>query len=123
MGVTMGVMTGGGGGGGLGWACADVDAAARTSPTTIATAVTDLRPAPRRSLARENHDEQRINAFPKNQAPARQKIQKIPVGRADLPPILPERQSVVIAADGRLPGVVVRLPQVPTGGPIAELIS
>ena len=50
-------------------------------------------------------------------------MQKIRVGRADLPPILPERQSVVIAADGRLPGVVVRLPQVPTGGPSAELIS
>jgi hypothetical protein len=59
----------------------------------------------------------------KNQAQTRQKMQKIPVGRADLPPILPERQSVVIPANGRLPGIVVRLPQVPTGGPIAELIS
>jgi hypothetical protein len=123
-GVTTGVMTGGGGGGGgATWACAEVDTAARTSPRTIATAVTDLRPTPRQSLARENHDEQRINAFPKNQAPTRQKMQKIPVGRADLPPILPERQSVVIPANGRLPGIVVRLPQVPTGGPIAELIS
>jgi hypothetical protein len=51
------------------------------------------------------------------------KMQKIPVGRADLRPILPERQSVVIPANGRLPGVVVRLPQVPTGDPGAELIS
>jgi hypothetical protein len=59
----------------------------------------------------------------KNLAPARQKMQNIPFGRADLLPILPERQSVVIPANGRLPGVVVRLPQVPTGGPGAELIS
>jgi hypothetical protein len=122
-GVTTGAITGGGGGGGLPWASADVDAAARASPRTIATAVTDLRPASRQSLARENHDEQRINAFPKNQAPTRQKMQKIPVGRADLLPILPERQSVVIPANGRLPGIVVRLPQVTAGGPIAELIS
>jgi hypothetical protein len=93
------------------------------SPRTIVAAVTDLRPAPRQSLARENHDGQRINTFPKNQARARQKMQKIPVDRADLRPILPERQSVVIPANGRLPGVVVRLPQVPTGGPGAELIS
>jgi hypothetical protein len=37
------------------------------SPKTIATAVTDLRPAPQQSLARENHDGQRINAFPKTE--------------------------------------------------------
>jgi hypothetical protein len=50
-------------------------------------------------------------------------MEKIPVGRTDLPPVFPERQSVVIPANGRLPGVVVRLPQPPTGGLIAELIS
>jgi hypothetical protein len=92
------------------------------SPKTIA-AIADLRSAPRRSLARENHDPRRINAFLKNRAPTRQQMEKIPVGRTDLPPVFPERQSVVIPANGRLPGVVVRLPQPPTGGLIAELIS
>jgi hypothetical protein len=101
----------------------DVDAAARTSPRTIATAVTDLRPAPRQSPARENHDEQRIKCIPKKPSASSKKNAKIPVGRADLRPILPERQSVEGPANGRLPGIVVRLPQVLTGGPIAELIS
>ncbi len=59
----------------------------------------------------------------KNRRRLDKKCKKIPVGRADLRPILPERQSVVIPAHGRLPGIVVRLPQVPTGGLIAELIS
>jgi len=72
-GATTGVMTGGGGGGGGGstiaagaCACADVGAATMArSPKRIAPTVTELRPAPQQSLARENHDEQRINAFPK----------------------------------------------------------
>jgi hypothetical protein len=85
------------------------------SPNRIATAVTERRPAPRRSFARENHDEQRINAFPKNRAPARQKTQKIAVDRADLPPVFPDRQSVAIPVHGRLPAIVVLRPQVPAG--------
>jgi hypothetical protein len=120
------VITGGGGGGGGGGGKAadraDVDAATMANPKTIAVAVTDLRPAPHQSLARENHDEPRINAFPENRAPTR-KNTKIPVGAADLPPVSPKRQSGVVPAHGRLPGVVVPLPQVQRGDLLAELIS
>jgi hypothetical protein len=92
------------------------------SPTRIANAATDLRLAPQQSLARENHAEQRINTFLKNRAPARQKMQKIRVGRIDLPPVFPDRQSVAIPVNGRLPGIVVLRPQVSAGGFVAELI-
>jgi hypothetical protein len=80
-GVTTGVITGGGGGGGGGgatWARADVDAAARASPKTIVAAVMGLGPTPQRSLARENHDEQRMNAFPKTERQLDKNAKKSP---------------------------------------------
>jgi hypothetical protein len=92
------------------------------SPKMIA-AVTELRRDPQHFFARENHDEQRINAFPKNRAPLDKKRKKIPVGPADLPPVLPDRQSVVLPVHRRLPGIVVLRPQGRRGGLGAELIS
>ena len=88
----------------------------------MTTAVRDLRATPQQSLARENHDEQRMNAFPKKERQLDKKC-KIPVGRTDLPPVFPERQSAVVPANRQLPGIVVPLPQVLTGGLVAELIS
>jgi hypothetical protein len=88
----------------------------------IATTVTDQRQPRQQSFARENHDEQRIKCIPKNWRQLDKKA-KIPVGRADLPPVLPDRQSVAISVHGRLPGIVVLRPQLPTGGLGAELIS
>jgi hypothetical protein len=41
----------------------------------------------------------------------------------DLPPVLPERQSVLILRKGLLPDIVVPLPQVARGGLDAEQIS
>jgi len=58
----------------------------------------------------------------KSRAPTR-KNTKIPVGGADLPSVSPERQSGVVAARGRLPGIVVPLPQLSAGHLIAALIS
>jgi len=121
-GVTTGITTGGGGGGGGGrWAWADVDAIAMASAKAIATGLASRRPAPQ-PPARKSHDEQRIDAIPKG-APARQKNAKSPSARADLPPVFAERQSVVIPGKGRLPGVVVPLPQVRIGDLRAEQIS
>jgi hypothetical protein len=40
---------------------------------------------------------------------------KIPAAGADLPPVLPERQSVMAVRKRRLPDIVVPLPQVAAG--------
>jgi hypothetical protein len=73
-------------------------------------ALASLLPAPV-SLAREGSDEQRINAIPKRSASSTKKY-KMPSARADLPPVLRERQSVLVPRNGRLPDIVVPLPQV-----------
>jgi hypothetical protein len=52
--------------------------------------------------------------IPKSRASST-KNTKIPIDRGDLPPVLPERQSVMAPAKGRLPDVVVLLPQVAIG--------
>jgi hypothetical protein len=85
---------------------------------TIATAPTSLRPVTV-ALAREGRDAQHINAIPRKGVPAQQKIQNT-IGRCDLPPVLRERQSVLAARDGRLPDIVVPLPQVVRDDFIAE---
>jgi hypothetical protein len=62
-------------------------------------------------VARESRREQHINAFPKRSTTL-QKLKKNPSADADLPPVLRERQSVMVLSEGRLAGVVVPLPQV-----------
>ena len=74
-------------------------------------------PPPPVSRAREGRDEHHMNAIPEG-APARQKC-KNPAAGADLPSVLSERQSVLVPRKGRLPDIVVPLPQVARGDPIA----
>jgi hypothetical protein len=62
----------------------------------------------------ENREEPRIIANPKSSASSIKKYQ-IPSARADLPSVRGERQSVMVADEGRLRGIVVPLPQVATG--------
>jgi len=63
-----------------------------------------------------------MNANPKKQRRL-VKNAKILIGRADLPPVLRERQSVMVLGQARLAGNVVPLPQSGSGDPVAELIS
>jgi hypothetical protein len=78
-------------------------------------AFTNLRPAPV-SFARacESREEQRISANPKSSASST-KTAKSPSAQADLPSVHRERQSVMVPGEGRLPGIVVPLPQVVIG--------
>jgi hypothetical protein len=49
--------------------------------------------------------------FPEKERQLGKKIQNT-IGRYDLPPVLRERQSSLVARDRRLPHIVVPLPQV-----------
>ena len=86
----------------------------------MATALGSLWPAAV-SLAREGRDEQHVNAIPKRSASSTK--MQIPSAGADLPPVLRERQSVLILRKGRLPDIVVPLPQVASGDLVVEQIS
>jgi hypothetical protein len=79
----------------------------------MAMAVASRRPEPL-SLVRDSRDEQPINAIPKSSANST-KQQKIPAAGRDLPPVLRERQSVLLPYWGQLPDIVVALPQVVRG--------
>jgi len=81
----------------------------------MTTALAMLRAAPV-SRAREGRDEQHMNAIPKNKK-ERQFECKIPAAGTDLPSVLRERQSVLALRKGRLPDIVVPLPQVARGDP------
>jgi hypothetical protein len=61
-------------------------------------------------------------SFPK-EAPARQKDAKSPSACADLPPVLTQRQSVTVVGTGRLPNIVVPLPQMVRGDLVGKSIS
>jgi hypothetical protein len=58
-----------------------------------------------------------MSGIPKSSANPK-KCKKIPSAGGDLPLVLPEGQSVLVAADGRLADVVVPLPQVLHGLPL-----
>jgi hypothetical protein len=91
----------------------------------MATALASLLPAPAFS-ARQGRDEQHIDALSKRSLQkARQldKKRKIRPAGADLPPVLRERQSVLVLRKGQLPGIVVPLPQAIRGALIACSIS
>ena len=88
----------------------------------MAIALATLRPAPV-SFAREGRDEQHINAISKRNAGRLDENAKIPSAGADLLPVLRERQSVLVLRKGRLPDIVVPLPQVARGDLVAEQIS
>jgi hypothetical protein len=112
VGVDVGVGVGVGVGGTL-WASAGVAATAKVNAKVSAMALTRPRPMPV-LLRCEDLGEQRINMIPKK-AQARRKMPISPSAGADLRPVLPERQSVMVAARGRLAVVVVPLPQVAHG--------
>jgi hypothetical protein len=117
VGVGAGAGAGGGGGGGRAstWAPADDDATAKASAKAIATALATPRPgALCFAFARESREEPRINANPKSSASST-KYARCQSAGADLPSVHRERQSVMAACEGRLPGIVVPLPQVATG--------
>jgi len=83
----------------------------------MTTALAMLRAAPV-SRAREGRDEQHMNAIPKNKKERQfDKKCKIPAAGTDLPSVLRERQSVLALRKGRLPDIVVPLPQVARGDP------
>jgi hypothetical protein len=79
-----------------------------------------LRPTPV-SFAREDRDEQHMNAISKRSASS--KKHQNPSAGADLPPVLPGGQSVLVLRYGRLPDIVVPLPQVASRGLVALQIS
>jgi hypothetical protein len=115
LGVGEGVGVGAGGGGGRTTApCAraDVDIEATATPSTkaIATACKNLRPTAVRH-ARNGRVEQRINAIPKKTCASSAKKAKFQSARFDLPSVRRDRQSVMAAREGRLPDIVVPLPQ------------
>src|SRR3984893_10823055 len=58
-----------------------------------------------------------MSGIPKSSANPK-KCKKIPSAGGDLPLVLPGGQSVLVAANGRLADVVVRLPQVVHGLPL-----
>jgi hypothetical protein len=92
------------------WACADVDASANAK--AIATVIATQLPAPGFPV-REGLEEPRINIIPTRSA-AQQKILKSRSAKADLRPVLRERQSVMVQGGNRLLSNVVPLPQVAT---------
>ena len=87
----------------------------------IAMTLASLRPVPV-SLAREGRDEQRMNVIPKRSASSTKNAISS-TARADLPPVLAKRQSVMAVGSGRLPAIVVPLPQVAWSDLIAKPIS
>ena len=96
----------------------------------MATAPASLPPAPV-SFACDGRDEQHINALSKwlvskgsfQKARQLDKKRKIRPAGADLPPVLRERQSVLVLRQGQLPDIVVPLPQAIRGGLIVCSIS
>src|SRR5258708_2374407 len=87
----------------------------RAGTKATPTALASQRPAPI-SFAREGRDEQHMSGIPKSSA--NPKKCKSPSAGGDLPLVLPGGQSVLVAANGRLADVVVRLPQVVHGLPL-----
>jgi hypothetical protein len=114
VGVTTNIGAGAGGGGGTNAPCAradvDIEATATASTKMIAAADKNRRPTAV-CHARKGRVEQRINAIPKKLAPARQKKPNFKSVRNDLPRVRRDRQSVMAACEGRLPDIVVPLPQ------------
>src|SRR4051794_14651586 len=84
--------------------------------------LTSPRPVPV-SFAREGRDEQHMNANSKRERPLDKKC-KMPSAGADLPRVLMERQLGLVPGKGRIPDIVVPLPQLVSGdlitGQIAE---
>ena len=87
----------------------------------IAMALASLWPAPV-SLALEGRDEQRMNVIPKRSANSTRNCQ-IPIGPCRFAPVLTQRQLVTVVGTGRLPNIVVPLPQVVRGDLVAKSIS
>jgi hypothetical protein len=81
----------------------------------MAMALGSLRPAPL-SFARVGRGEQHMDAIPKERQLKNTEI--TPAG-ADLPPVLRERQLVLVLGEGRLADNVVPLPQVVGGDLVA----
>jgi hypothetical protein len=88
----------------------DTAAPPSISIKATATAAAIRRPDPR-FLVRDSRDEQPINAISKSSANSAETA-KTPTTVGDLPPLLRERQSVLLLCGGRLPVIVVPLPQV-----------
>jgi hypothetical protein len=115
--TTGGGGGGGGGGGAANWARADVGANAMVSAKAIATATANPCASPGPApvfLKCKGVAERRINIIPKK-AQLGRKIAKSPSAGADLRPVIPERQSVMVPAAGRLAVIVVPQPQLVGG--------
>jgi hypothetical protein len=90
--------------------CAWTDDGATATAKTIATATTSLRQIPV-SVARESRDEQHMNAISKKSSAGSANNPKYHSLDSRFAPVSRKRQPVLVLKNGRLPHIVVAMPQ------------